>query len=214
MLLLALPFAEGYALSGTRCEEFLVDGWTVKEVCARRSEVGPIPAMENGSIVEVGDFKYAYDIIILPADGSITAADIMSWNLDDVESMSSGISVKVTRFSAGGCEVRINGAACAACEVCGANGETVSVDCSVVPDGRVVECEPLENVFLPLEGYTFPNATREGEQPDNPTLPTKEDVSDSLPLAEFPEESASPQFSVSPLLISCVAALATILHEF
>lgn len=211
VFLLAVPFADGYARSGPSCEEFLVDGGTM-DVCAIHTEIGPSPAEMNGTIVEVGDYMDTYEIMELPDDGSVTPDDILSMSVNYSDYLT-GTTIEVTRFSSGGCEVKLNGDACANCEICEGNSTAVSVDCSVVSNGSLVECEPLENVFLPLEGYTYANPS-DGEVSENPPSTSGgDDTSNSPPSNEPSGGSASPQSPIARIVIGCVAAVATmILH--
>jgi len=143
------------------CEQFVVDGGSVEEVCAEHQMMG--------SSAMGGDEDHIYNILELDN----MTADEMETMTGNYTQYLSGLVVEVKIMgTTGSCEVTINGTACANCEVCGDNSTTsdvgvtaddsVSVDCSAVPGGRAVECEPLDNVFFPFAGYVLDNATDDG----------------------------------------------------
>ena len=168
--LFALPLAHASVGIGISCEQFVVEGGAIEEVCAEHQMVGPSPAMVNDTVEYIGDYVDTYNILEL--DDSTTAEEIEAMPSNYTDYLS-GLIVEVTRYSAGGCEVTINGTACEDnCEVCGDNSTSVSVDCSAVPGGRAVNCEPVDNVYFPFAGYALADSTNEedgGQGTDAPS---------------------------------------------
>jgi hypothetical protein len=200
--LLMLPVAHASAAIGISCEQFVVDGGAVEEVCAEHQMYGPSPGLINGTDVEyIGDYVDIYNILEL--DDSVTAEEIEAMPGNYSEYLS-GLIVQVTRFQEGGCEVTINGTACANCEVCGDNSTSVSADCSAIPGGRAVECEPLDNVYFPFEGYALANSTEAEEGGDVSTNPPTDG-------STAPPVSASYR-SVAAFATVVVAAVGTLLQ--
>lgn len=162
---LALPqLAHASVAIDISCEQFVVDhtsGGAIKDVCAEHQMYGPSPAITiNDTFVVVeynGDYVDIYNIL-LDLNDTVTVEELREMSTanyaTDYPDYLSGLLVQVTRFEGGGCEVAINGTACTNCEVCGGENSTfVSADCSAIPGGRAVECESLDEVYYPFEGY-------------------------------------------------------------
>ena len=168
VFLLALPLAHASVSIGITCEQFAVaEGRDIVGVCAEHQMTGPSPAEIDGTVEYIGDYVDTYNILALPdsINAEIEEA-ILLGNYTDY--FLSGLIVEVTRFNAGGCQVTIDGTACARCEICGEKtSASVSADCSSIPGGRAVECEPLDNVYFPFEGSVHAEDGYEGGEDDN-----------------------------------------------
>lgn len=164
-LLLALQLVhsmvESASSSDVTCENFTIpDEGIIEEVCAHH-----IFATESFNDT-ITDQVHTYNIL-KPVNR--TAGEFPNCG-DGI-----GIFVELAqRPSEGTCDVTINGAPCANCEHCDPNLGYVSVDCSVVPGGRVVECESNDYVFYPIEGYVSTNALTDDseESPSSEQDPT------------------------------------------
>ena len=142
---------------GISCEQFVVDGGSVEEVCAEHHTIGSSSdTVENIGSTLGADYIMADTYNILELDNNMTAEEMESMPGNYTKFLT-GLVVQVKQLSSSeGCEVTINGTACTNCEVCADNmTSSVSVDCSSVPGGRYVQCEPLENVFFPFKGYAL-----------------------------------------------------------
>lgn len=206
-LLVSLPLVRAYINIGISCQEFLVDDAS-ELVCAHHEEQGPSIAAVNDTHVEyVGDYIDKYDILDLD----------MNMTLEEVESLMTtyydylaGFTIQVTRFTEKeGCEVSLNGTLCSNCEVCEGNTTAISVDCSVTPGGRIVECEPLDDVFFPLEGYSLVPTT-DGADDEIPTTADGNFTSSGTP--EEPSDGGSKQ--TVGIFLSFILASLTIFSQY
>ena len=205
--LLAFPLAHAATSIGISCEQFVVDGGAIEEVCAEHQTLGPDPVMVNDTVEYIGDYVDTYNILEL--DDSMTAEEIEAMPANYTDYLS-GLIVEVTRFSAEGCRVTINGTECVNCEVCGDNSTSVSVDCSAIPGGRVVECEPVDNVFFPFEGYALADTSEEDGPGTNAPSSGGEGNGDGN--GDMTPEESSSHRCMAALITVFVGAVGTILQ--
>ncbi len=204
-LLLTVPMANAYINMGVSCADFVVEGGAVEEVCAYHEEQGPsIATMEDGEVEYIGDYVDTFNILQLSDNMTQADFDTMTTNYT---SFMTGLVVEVTRFTTQeGCQVTVDGTMCEECVVCGANSTDISVDCTTVPEGRMVECESVDAVFFPFEGY-MPLAA----MADNATVAPAGTLAPDDTIEDADADSASNQ-PMAVYFVSALVALAAIVQ--
>lgn len=137
---------------------------TTFEVCAIGGATSPSPAVdENGTTVYLGGYSDSFDIAPGYAEGDRVPGDFVSL-----------MTVETSLDDDGNCQVRvllpeaIDFADCDSCTHCDDDGGATtlstlySADCTNLPNGRSVTCEPSSlgdgDVFFPLTAAALPDA--------------------------------------------------------
>ena len=122
----------------------------------------PSPAqLPNGTIIYMGPYSYRFNFWRDLPEGADTS------RLEHPDEHTTDRSVHVS-WRHGQCEVQINGVDCLSCQVCDENEQdlgatTLSADCTNIPGGRVVDCEPAL-IFYPLVMSPVASFVEEDEQ--------------------------------------------------
>lgn len=144
-----------------KCVDFGLTGTGrhTNEVCAVTGLWYGVPyPLDNGTWVVPHDYGASFHYWIgLPEGLDVTLLN----SLPNLERYDTGIdaTVDIDEVGAPGnlsCVVTVTGIECQSCSVCAieANTTVISADCRNRPRGRMVQCEPIYPVFLPLDFNT------------------------------------------------------------
>jgi hypothetical protein len=175
------------ALSNTvACDTLKAEDGSSFDVCYLYSSETPSPGqLENGTVIYIGQYVNTYDVL-----DDVSAGDTVN-NTDDIllftievgrDSQSDQCYVSVSPIETFG--------PCQSCAYCG--DEKYSADCTNIPNGRNVTCEPSlyaeSPIFFPLTKEALSTSSSDGDGKEYPSEPPKENVQ---PNTQAPEEGSS-----------------------
>lgn len=125
-----------------QCDTATMDDGKVSELCFTHS--GYVPStvnLQDRGNVDFGGFAVSYEYW----GGLAAGTNIL--HLTNASSYYTGYAVHIDWTDS--CTVKVNNDLCSDCVIC--SDKVVSVDCTVVPLGRSVNCESIEPFFFPLD---------------------------------------------------------------